>query len=131
MALTHPHAYHLAYETTYGSARDHAADRIAPAAQRCMNVFLGVVAQAGEPPASPLPAALDKQIRSWHGGNDQRPLPTGVLHFGLVWWSRLHGLISLELGQHLVAAGVDTALLYRTEIEAMLGSLRHRYGATA
>jgi hypothetical protein len=89
------------------------------------------VAEAGDPPALPLPAALDQQIRRWNGGEEQRTLPAAVLHFGLVWWSRLHGLISLELGRHLAATGVDPALLYRTEIEAMLGSLRHRYGATA
>ncbi|MEV6638588.1 TetR/AcrR family transcriptional regulator [Amycolatopsis sp. NPDC051371] len=128
-ALAQPHAYHLAYETTYGAAREHAADRIVPAAQRCMNVFLGVVAEAGEPVAAALPAALDKQLRRRHG--DQHRIPAAVLHFGLVWWSRLHGLISLELGQHLAATGVDTALLYRTEIDAMLDALRHRCGATA
>lgn len=95
-ALARPHAYHLAYETAYGSAR--AAGRIATAAQRGMAVFLDVVAEAGEPPAA-------------------------VLHFGLVWWSRLHGLISLELGQHLTATGVDTTLLYRAEIDALLSAL--------
>jgi AcrR family transcriptional regulator len=127
-ALARPHAYHLAYETTYGSAREHAADRIVPAAQRCMDVFLGVVAEAGEPSAAALPA-VDKQLRGRQG--DQHRIPTAVRHFGLVWWSRLHGLISLELGQHLAATGVDAALLYRTEVEAMLDTLRHRYGATA
>jgi hypothetical protein len=54
-----------------------------------------------------------------------------VLRFGLVRWSRLHGLIGLELGRHMVATGVDPALLYRTEIETMLVSLRHRYGGQA
>ena len=128
-ALARPHAYHLAYGTTYGSAREHAADRIVPAAQRCMDVFLGVVAEAGEPSAAALPAALAKQLRGWQG--DQHRIPTAVRHFGLVWWSRLHGLISLELARHLAATGVDAALLYRTEVEAMLDALRHRYGATA
>lgn len=128
-ALAHPHAYRLACETTHGSGRDHAANRIAPAAQRSMTVFLGVVGQAGKPLAMAIPAALDRQIRCWHGRGGQHALPTGVPHFGLVWWSRLHGLISLELGQHLAATGVDTALLYRTEVEAMLGGLRH--GSTA
>ena len=47
-------------------------------------------------------------------------------HFGLIWWSRLHGLISLELGQHLAATGIDADLLYRTEVEEMLGRLGHR-----
>jgi AcrR family transcriptional regulator len=128
-ALAHPHAYHLAYGTGSGSGREHAADRIAPAAQRSMNVFLGVVAGLGSPPGPPIPAALAQQIRHWNGGG--RPTrPTEVLHFGLVWWSRLHGLISLELGQHLAATGVDTALLYRTEVEAMLRA-RHRSGVPA
>jgi AcrR family transcriptional regulator len=114
-ALAHPHAYHLAYETTHGSGR---------IAQRSMNVFLGAVAEAGEPPVPPIPAALDQQIRCWNG-DGQCALPAGVLHFGLVWWSRLHGLISLELGRHLAATEIDPTLLYRTEIEAMLDSL-HR-----
>ncbi|OXM66326.1 TetR/AcrR family transcriptional regulator [Amycolatopsis vastitatis] len=127
-ALARPHAYHLAYETTYGSAREHAADRIATAAQRCMDVFLGVVAEAGEP-ARALPPALDKQLRGRQG--NQHRTPAAVRHFGLIWWSRLHGLISLELGRHLAATGVDAALLYRTEVEAMLDALRPRYGATA
>ncbi|WP_103337213.1 TetR/AcrR family transcriptional regulator [Amycolatopsis sp. CA-126428] len=105
-ALARPHAYHLAHETAYGSAREHAADRIAAAAQRCMTVFLSVVAEAGEPP------------------------PAAVRHFGLIWWSRLHGLISLELGGHLAATGVDTALLYRTEIDAMLNALGRRHTVT-
>ncbi|WP_410627888.1 TetR/AcrR family transcriptional regulator [Amycolatopsis sp. cmx-8-4] len=126
-ALAQPNAYHLAYETTHGSGRDYAAGPIVPVAQRSMNVFLGVVAEAGQPPTMPIPATLERQIRSWNCG-DQGVLPTGVLHFGLVWWCRLHGLISLELGRHLVATGVDPALLYRTEIEAMLSGLR-RYGA--
>jgi AcrR family transcriptional regulator len=124
-ALARPHAYHLAYETTYGSARAHAADRLVPAAQRCMDVFLDVVAAAGEPPAAALPPALDKQLRRWPG--DQHRIPAALRHFGLIWWSRLHGLISLELGQHLTATGVDAALLYRTEVEAMLSALG-RYG---
>jgi hypothetical protein len=74
---------------------------------------------------------LERQIRRWNGRKCQHRLPAAVAHFGLVWWSRLHGLISLEPDQHMVAAGVDPALLYRAEIETMLGSLRRRYSATA
>jgi AcrR family transcriptional regulator len=127
-ALAQPNAYRLAYESTHGSGVDHAADRTKPAAQRSMNALLGVVAEACEPPVAPIAAALDKQIRRWNGGNgqdsgDRRGLRARVLYSGLVWWWRLHGLISLELGRHLVATGIDPALLYRAEIEAMLGRL--------
>jgi AcrR family transcriptional regulator len=129
-ALARPNAYRLAYESAHGSGLEHAADRITLAAQRGMNVLLGVVAEAGEPPAVPIPAALGEQIRRWNGDDGQHDLPAEVLHFGLVWWCRLHGLISLELGQHLTATGIDTALLYRSEVETMLDSLRKRH-ATA
>ena len=49
-----------------------------------------------------------------------------MLYLGLVWWSRLHGLISLELAGHLAATGIDPALLYQAEVEAMLDSLGRR-----
>ncbi len=129
-ALTQPHAYRLAFESAYGSGLDHAADRIGRAAQRSMNVLLAVVAAAGEPPNVPIPAALEKQVRHSSAGG-QHALPTEVLYFGLVWWSRLHGLISLELGRHQASIGIDPALLYRSEIDAMLDSMRRPYSATA
>ena len=121
-ALAEPNAYHLAYGQA-GSGLENAAQRIAPAAQRSMNVLLGVVAEAGQPPAAPLPAALEQQIRRWNGSGVQHGPPTWVLYVGLVWWSRLHGLISLELAGHLAATEIDPALLYRAEVEAMLDSL--------
>jgi AcrR family transcriptional regulator len=61
-ALAQPGAYRLAYESAQGSGIDHAVDRIGPAARRSMHVPLGVVAEVGEPPATPIPAALEKQI---------------------------------------------------------------------
>ncbi|MEO6083616.1 MAG: TetR/AcrR family transcriptional regulator [Umezawaea sp.] len=130
-ALSDPQSYRLAHGSTHGSGREHAADRIRPAALRSMTVLLTAVAEAGVPSGAPVPASLEKQVRRWNGGGGQQAFPPGVLHFGLVWWSRLHGLVSLELGQHLTATGIDTGLLYRTEVEAMVGSLSHRYGATA
>ena len=124
-ALAQPNAYHLAYGST-GSNLENAATRIAPAAQQSMNVLLGVVAEAGQAPAAPLPTALEQQIRHWNGSDDQHGPATWVLHLGLVWWSRLHGMISLELGRHLAATGIDPALLYQSEVEAMLDSLGRR-----
>jgi hypothetical protein len=32
---------------------------------------------------------------------------------GVIFWSRLHGLISLELDRHLVSMQLDPELLYR------------------
>ncbi|MCS7477765.1 TetR/AcrR family transcriptional regulator [Umezawaea endophytica] len=129
-ALAHPHAYRLAHGSTHGSGRDHAGDRIVPAAQRSMAVLLAVVAEVGRPSGPPVPAGLERQILRWNSGG-HHDLPVDVLRFGLVWWSRLHGLISLELGEHLAATGIDPALLYEGEVDAMLAGVGHRYGATA
>lgn len=56
---------------------------------------------------------------------DQRvggpPLPSAVLLRGMVFWSRLHGLVSLELDRHITSMRPDPGLLYRAEI-AELGA---------
>nr|WP_043790733.1 TetR/AcrR family transcriptional regulator [Amycolatopsis balhimycina] len=115
-ALAQPHAYRLACESPHGC--------VASAAQQSMNVLLDVVAEAGAPPDAAIPAPLRAQLHRWNDGPAQRGHPAGVLHFGLVWWSRLHGLISLELGRHTVGTGIDPGLLYRSEVEIMVDSLR-------
>ena len=122
-ALAHPNGYRLIFETPTGSGLDLARERIVPAAQRSMDVLLTALNAAGPAPAEPIPRALEQQIRSWAQKSQHRDLPVAVLHLGLVWWSRLHGLVSLELGQHLSATGVQPDLLYRAETEALLGSL--------
>ena len=42
-----------------------------------------------------------------------------MLALGLFSWTRLHGIISLELGGHLGATGLDPTLLYDAEVTAI------------
>ncbi|QRK09922.1 WHG domain-containing protein [Archangium violaceum] len=37
------------------------------------------------------------------------------------FWTRLHGLLSLELLGHFAVMGIDPALLYTAEVDALLG----------
>ena len=53
------------------------------------------------------------------------PVADRQLRLGLTWWGRLHGLVSLELGGHLRATGVDPQLLYQSEIHSLLEHLEH------
>jgi hypothetical protein len=46
-------------------------------------------------------------------------MTAGRLYLGLLAWTRLHGLISLELGHHLEATSVDPALLYDAEVQSL------------
>jgi Tetracyclin repressor-like, C-terminal domain len=38
---------------------------------------------------------------------------------GVIFWSRVHGLISLELDRHLASMQLDPELLYRAELAAL------------
>jgi AcrR family transcriptional regulator len=123
-ALDQPHRYRLAFFTPIGSGQL-APDRVVPAAQRSMNVFLHTLAPDGTAPAPtlPLPPGLDAQLQAWHQRSGAPPLPSASLHRGLIAWTRLHGLLSLELEGHLAATQIDPALLYRAETDALITHL--------
>jgi Tetracyclin repressor-like, C-terminal domain len=96
----------------------------------------GTTADAGDPDPGHLP--LSDQIRAWAERTAMPDLPVRVLALGLLCWTRLHGVISLELGHHLASTGIDAALLYEAEVEALIdqaqagaGSRRWRPGPTA
>ena len=128
-ALAHPNSYLLIFQTSSGSGLDLDPDRTVAAAQRSMDVFLsalGPAASAADPrvPRAPLDPELVGQIEAWAQraqtlGSQIPELPGERLHLGLVAWTRLHGLISLELGQHLAATGIDPARLYEAEVRSL------------
>lgn len=122
-AVERPNSYRLIFETTTGSGDELAPGRVVQAAQRSMDVFLAVLSQFEPPADAGLTRALEKQIRTWAQRSRTPDLPTGTLYLGLSCWSRLHGLISLELGHHLHATGIDPRLLYQAEIRALLSRL--------
>jgi AcrR family transcriptional regulator len=122
-AVERPNAYRLIFDSAAGSGRELAPGRVVPAAQRSMDVFLAVLRQF-EPPAGALDGDLEQQIRAWAQRSRHAELPTGVLYLGLSWWGRLHGLVSLELGGHLGATGVDPGLLYQAEVQSLLSRLQ-------
>jgi hypothetical protein len=47
-------------------------------------------------------------------------LPSWVLALGVTCWTRLHGVVSLELGHHLASTGLDPALLYEAELRGLI-----------
>ena len=65
---------------------------------------------------------LEAQLALWLQASDRR-LTGSVMRCGLIWWTRLHGLISLEVEGHFALMAFDPALLYETEVEALLDSM--------
>jgi len=118
-ALAQPHRYLLLYGTPVPGY-------VAPAgtvalAQRALAPLLNALATL------PLPAAradprlpmLDAQFAAWARETGQQ-VSGPVLRRGMVWWTRLHGLLSLEIEGHFGGMGFDPALLYDAEVDALL-----------
>ncbi|GAA1846754.1 TetR-like C-terminal domain-containing protein [Microlunatus capsulatus] len=127
-ALAHPNRYRLVFQTASGSGRDLAPERTVSAASRSMAVLVDALeaahAAGGGTDAADrdaLAAALDPEVVAWGRRAGLDGHPPRVLRLALTAWTRLHGVISLELGGHLGAVGVDPGALYAAEV-AVLGA---------
>jgi AcrR family transcriptional regulator len=118
-AMAQPHRYRLAVQTRLGSEGFPAT----PAAQRSWVVILDAIEDLPEArrPKRALPADLRAQLDAWTELRRGQPRSPDILLRGVVFWSRLHGLIILELDRHLAAMQLDAELLYRTELAELGG----------
>jgi AcrR family transcriptional regulator len=131
-ALANPNAYRLIFQTSIGSGQELAPERTIPAASRSMTTIVEAIAAVAEAAsetktetdtgtsavAQPDPA-LDTALQSWAERSQLTQYPRSVLLLGLTAWTRLHGIMSLELGGHLPATGIDAGLLYAAEVDSI------------
>jgi AcrR family transcriptional regulator len=121
-ARASPHRYRLVFGSTYGSG-ELDPERIIPASARSMAVLLAGLADLD--PNKPGPKVTDRALRSeiqqWGKirADDQVTDP-GILLLGLLTWSRLHGIISLEIEGFYDQTGVSAQLLYESEIQHLI-----------
>jgi AcrR family transcriptional regulator len=113
-ALADPHRYFLVYGTPVPGY--HAPDDTTAIASEIMAVLLDTfAAPAGDAPATPFETHLESH-RQWADGH---PVPPAVLHRALTFWTRLHGVLSLELAGHFTGMGFDPELLFDAEVGDM------------
>lgn len=132
-ALAHPHRYRLVFASRYGSGLV-APDHVLPAATRTMNALSAAVAEfagPGRTTAAPRPTPqatsgpLDEQLRRWQQSRTgAADLPPGALHLSVLAWTRLHGIVSLEIEGVFVSMSLDPDLLFDGEVERLVGSER-------
>lgn len=120
-ALEDPQRYFLLYGTPVPGYQ--APEDTTRIASQIMNVILDACAAehltATAP--SPLQAHLQAHLDDHRTWTKQHPAPSPALHRALVFWSRLHGVLSLELAGQFTGMGFDPARLYTAEAEAITG----------
>jgi len=116
-ALAQPHRYRLLYGPPLPGYDAH-AQRLVDASQAAMSQLLGVLRELGDPTAPAPPEPLASQLRAWALAHDPGTGPATALRAVLVW-SRLHGLVSLEIAGNFASTGIDPDQVF----EAQLGTL--------
>lgn len=117
-ALEHPQRYLLIYGTPVPGY--HAPADTTAISSEIMAILLDAASATPTPdrPATPFETHLD-QHRAWAG---EHSAPPAALHRALSFWTRLHGVLSLELAGHFAGMGFDAAQLFSSELEELLAS---------
>jgi hypothetical protein len=83
-----------------------------------MNQLLGVLRELGDRAVPAPPEPLASQLTAWALAHDPDTGPATALRAVLVW-SRLHGLVSLEIAGNFASMGINPDQVF----EAQLGTL--------
>jgi AcrR family transcriptional regulator len=124
-AIEHP----IDFQLIYGSPIPgyHAPREVTvPAVIRSFVVIVGLVAQLYEKGLADMPPdyqAIPEAVRRRLGEiveRDQYPVSEAVLNIGILGWTRLHGIIMLELFNHLPPVVGDVDAFYRAELRHIM-----------
>ncbi|MFF2045421.1 TetR/AcrR family transcriptional regulator [Kitasatospora sp. NPDC058170] len=118
-ALADPHRYFLVYGTPVPGY--HAPEDTVVTASEIMSVLLDacVAAAPGAEPTGPA-AGLDAHLahhRPWAAGHPGAH--PADLRRALAFWSRLHGVLSLELAGHFTGMDLDPEQLFAAEVASL------------
>ncbi|MDQ7805434.1 TetR/AcrR family transcriptional regulator [Amycolatopsis sp. A133] len=94
----------------------HAPDDTTAISAEVMAVLIEACAEeTGDEPPTPFDTHLETH-REWAGGH---PAPAAALHRALSFWTRLHGVLSLELAGQFAGMEFDPDLLITEELAAL------------
>jgi AcrR family transcriptional regulator len=111
-ALEDPQRYFLIYGTPVPGY--HAPEDITGISSEIMATLLDACAAlTPDRPATPFSTHLEDH-RDWADGH---PAPPETLHRALNFWTRMHGVLSLELAGHITGKGFDPAQLFAAELD--------------
>lgn len=124
-ALAHPVDFQLIYGNPIPNYTA-PAEKTVPAAKRGFAVVVNIIGQALRAGVLKMPAhfeALPPQISEHMAAliaRDDYGVPPVALYLAVNGWSRIHGIIMLELFEHLQPVVGDTDVFYRFEVITQL-----------
>lgn len=110
-----PQRYFLIYGTPVPGY--HAPDDITAISFEVMTVLLDAT---GALPEDKPPTPFAKHLESHRDWAADHPAGAATLHRALAFWTRLHGVLSLELAGHFTGMKFDPDLLIDEELKALL-----------
>jgi AcrR family transcriptional regulator len=116
-ALAQPHRYRLLFGPPLPGYDAH-AQRLTDAAQKAMNLLLDILGAAGDRAAIPPPQPLASQLAAWAQPHHPGTGPATALRAVLVW-SRLHGIVSLEIAGNFASMDLDPGQLFEIQLATL------------
>ncbi|MFF9025344.1 TetR/AcrR family transcriptional regulator [Streptomyces eurythermus] len=114
-ALADPQRYFLVYGTPVPGY--HAPDDITAIASEIMDALLDAAQPtAGSATTATETARLESHLAEHREWASDHPASPAALRRALHFWTRLHGILSLELAGHFTGMGFDPAELYENEL---------------
>jgi AcrR family transcriptional regulator len=112
-ATAQPHRYRLLFAAPLPGYDAH-DDRLVAAAQKAMNVLLTRLDEGPVP--DPRTAA---ELTGWARARGADDVDPAVALRAIGVWSRLHGIVSLEIEGSFAAMGIDADRLFAAEVDAL------------
>jgi AcrR family transcriptional regulator len=121
-------AYPRRYAMLFGERPDATPDttEALTAIDRAMQALLAAVLELRDPDDPPPAAAdrLDRELVSWGALYGRAEVSPRALRVAVLMWTRLHGIVSLELGGVFADMHVDPVLLLDAEVDAAITAYR-------
>ena len=116
-ALAEPHRYRLRVGPPLPGYDAH-AQRLVAASEAAMNLLLGILRELGNRTPAPPSQPLASQLTAWAHAHAFDVDPAIALRAILIW-SRLHGLVSLEIAGNFASMGIDPDQLFEAQLPAL------------
>lgn len=121
-ALANPHRYMLIFGNPVPGYRAPLA-RTVPSAQRVMAATIALLADHAGISRPPTDDPYLRELEAWADEAGVPPLAGILLHQSIIGWTRLHGIISLELDGHFAVGLPGAERVFAAEVDDLVRAL--------